>query len=268
MDTIKKLLLTVGKSLVFLILWAVLLPLVPDLPTANPAWKRLWWELTPFAGVALLTALFVWGVERNRIRVPMLAHGLRNAWIGLVTGVVWLGSVVALLWLTGTLRFSGMYAVPLLWVWLLSCLLNVAMQELLVRGYLYRLCKNNYNTAVAIVVTTLLFTGMHGGAFSAGPLAVFNVVTMSVFASFLLEYTGTLLAPILVHFVWNAVGAIVLGGVSLASDYPKLLNAVFEGNSILSGGVYRLEGSVVTLAANLALAALFGWLMRRRAHNR
>ena len=95
------------------------------------------------------------------------------------------------------------------------------MQEVLVRGYLYQMIKNNYNIVVAVLISTGLFTFAHGGAFEAGILPVLNVITMSLFrdGSFW-EYTESLVAPIVIHFLWNGVGAIILGGVSLAEDLP------------------------------------------------
>lgn len=94
------------------------------------------------------------------------------------------------------------------------------MQEVLVRGYLYQMIKNNYNIVAAVIVSTGLFTFAHGGAFEAGILPVLNIITMSLFVTAVLEYTESLIAPIVIHFLWNGVGAIILGGVSLAEDYP------------------------------------------------
>ncbi len=60
-----------------------------------------------------------------------------------------------------------------------------------------------------------------------------------------LEYTESLVAPIVIHFLWN--------GVSLAEDYPHLFNRVISGNSILSGDNCKIEGSIVVLFMNLIL---------------
>jgi uncharacterized protein len=57
------------------------------------------------------------------------------------------------------------------------------MQEVLVRGYLYQMIKNNYNIVVAVLISTGLFTFAHGGAFEAGILPVLNVITMSLFVT-------------------------------------------------------------------------------------
>lgn len=105
---------------------------------------------------------------------------------------------------------------------------------------------------------------MHGGAFEAGIIPVLNIITMSIFVILLLEYTGTLLAPIIVHFVWNTIGCIILGGVSLASDYPNLLNSIFKGNILLSGGIYKIEGSIIVLVINILLIVTFFLLNKNK----
>lgn len=57
------------------------------------------------------------------------------------------------------------------------------------------------------------------------------------------------------YFLWNGIGALVLGGVSLADDYPNLLITTFTGNEILSGGVCKIEGSI-SLTAGIILEEL------------
>ena len=134
------------------------------------------------------------------------------------------------------------------------------------RGYLYQMIKSNYNIVAAVIVSTGLFTFAHGGAFEAGIFPVLNVITMSLFVTAVLEYTDSLIAPIMIHFLWNGIGAIVLGGVSLAEDYPHLFNMVISGNPILSGGSCKIEGSIIVLLMNLIL--MIGFVMVKRKRNR
>lgn len=98
---------------------------------------------------------------------------------------------------------------------------------------------------------------MHGGAFEAGVILVLNVLTMSLLMTVILEYTGTIIAPIIIHFLWNGIGALVLGGVSLADDYPHLFNISLYGNDILSGGSCKIEGSIIVLVLNILLISFF-----------
>ncbi len=93
-----------------------------------------------------------------------------------------------------------------------------------------------------------------------------NVITMSLFVTAVLEYTDSLIAPIVIHFLWNGVGAIILGGVSLAEDYPHLFNMVISGNPILSGGSCKIEGSIIVLLMNLIL--MIGFIIAKKEKNR
>lgn len=253
----KKLLATTLKSILFFIIWIVMVAFVPEISIQSPAYWRLFYEFMPFLYIVILTLIFVILIEKRKLSTPIFSNILHNSLIGIITGIVWLGSTTLILYLLGVIHFVDINPISNLWIWILASLLNVIMQEFLVRGYLYQLLKKNYNIPAATLVTTALFTLLHGGAFEAGPISVFNVIAMSLFVTVLLEYTTTLLAPILVHFIWNTVGCIILGAVSLADDYPHLLNCDFSGNLILSGGNSKLEGSIVVLIINIALIGFF-----------
>ncbi|WP_243122859.1 CPBP family glutamic-type intramembrane protease [Haloimpatiens lingqiaonensis] len=113
------------------------------------------------------------------------------------------------------------------------------------------------------MVSTLIFTTLHGGAFEVGIIAVLNVLTMSIFVSLLLVYTNALIAPIIVHFIWNAVGCLYLGGVSLADDYPNLWNCTFTGSKLITGGIAKIEGSIIVLAMNIIMIIIVGVMISR-----
>lgn len=103
---------------------------------------------------------------------------------------------------------------------------------------------------------------MYGGAFEAGMVPVVNVLTMSLLMTVILEYSGSLIAPTIMHFMWNGIGALVLGGGLLADDYPHLLNMIFSGSKLLSGGECKIEGSIIVLVVNVMLLAVFIGLQR------
>ncbi len=82
-------------------------------------------------------------------------------------GLSWLGISVGILLFTGSARIEDTNHISMLWLWILSAFINTIMQEMLVRGYLYQMIKRNYNVVAATVVSTMLFTFAHGGAFEA-----------------------------------------------------------------------------------------------------
>ena len=259
----KKLLSVSAKAVVFFIGWAVLASVVPLPDTEDPAAWRFGAELMPMLAVVLFSAIFYFAEKRDITIVP-LEKPLKNALLGIVLGAVWTGVSFIIVYLWGAASVSGMNHVSRLWLWVISCFVNVVMQELLVRGYLYQMIKKNYSTAAAAAVTSVLFLLCHGGALEAGIIPILNILTMSVFMTLALEYTDSFIMPVMLHFVWNCAGSIVLGAVSLADDYPKLLNISFGGSNIVSGGSCKLEGSIVVLAANIIFIAVFAFLLYKK----
>lgn len=259
----KKIMITSLKVLAFFLGWAVATAMLPLSSSENPAIWRLWAEITPLLAMAVFTLAF-WLIEKKQVSLHLFENPGKGVLVGCMTGVAWLGVTTLVLAAFGVIQYNGKNSVPFLWVWLIAAFLNVTLQELLVRGYLYQMLKQKHNTVAAVIVTTGLFTALHGGAFEVGIVPVLNVLTMSLLMTLILEYTGSLVAPTIMHFLWNGVGAILLGGVSLADDYPHLLNLTFSGNSLLSGGTCKMEGSVVVLLLNILLILLFLYLWKKK----
>ena len=124
----RKLFITISKTILFFVGWAVLVGFTPDIPTDNPAILRLGWEFTPLLTIIVFTLVFVFVLEKRNIKVPIFNDFYKNFFIGIVTGFLWLGSVVVILMLTGIMVIQGENKVEYILIWMLSSLLNVVMQ--------------------------------------------------------------------------------------------------------------------------------------------
>lgn len=257
----KKLVLVSLKTFAFFVGWAICVSILPIPDTKSAAVWRFWAELIPLLSVIGFTIIF-WLIDKRKIQLHLVGKPVYNIVLGCIIGAVWLGTSVGILSLIGVIHIDGNNQISMFWLWILSAFINTIMQEMLVRGYLYQMLKSNYNIGLAVIVSTGLFTFAHGGAFEAGILSVLNVITMSLFVTAVLEYTDSLIAPIVIHFLWNGIGAIILGGVSMAEDYPHLFNMVISGNQILSGGSCKIEGSVVVFFMNLIL--MMGFVVAKK----
>ncbi len=74
--------------------------------------------------------------------------------------------------------------------------------------------------------------------------------------SFLYEYKNSLLAPVMAHSIWNILGGIILGTVSLASDYPNLFSVIYN-NFFSPINYYKLEYSILTFMVNIIMCFYF-----------
>lgn len=253
------------KILTFFIGWALLSGII-DIPSDNPVTWRLLAEMLPFAVVVCFTIIFL-VLEKGEVRIPVIKNCGKGFLVGTILGVFWIGVSAGFLLLSHHLIVVEKNEVKQIWIWIFAAFINGIMQELLVRGYIYQLLKAQYNMIVAMVVTTAIFTFLHGGAFEAGIIPVINVITMSLFVTALYELERTIIAPIMAHAIWNITGAIILGGVSLADDYPSIYNLTASGNTLVSGGDYMIEASLVVTVLNILLTFLLLYRFRNNRHN-
>lgn len=176
----KKLIEVSLKSIIFFIGWAIFVSVIPIPDIDNTALWRFFAELIPFLAIVIMTVIF-WFVDRKKTKLHLTQRPVYSSVLGGTVGLSWLGISVGILLFTGSARIEGTNHISMLWLWILSAFINTIMQEMLVRGYLYQMIKRNYNVVAATVVSTMLFTFAHGGAFEAGTLPVLNVLTMSLF---------------------------------------------------------------------------------------
>lgn len=88
-------------------------------------------------------------------------------------------------------------------------------EELVFRGYLYPVMKKFAGPWIAAICSGLIFAAAHGSLAALLPLFIFGIVLAVLY-----EKTGSIWAPIAVHFCFN--GATV-GIQTLARHFPQLL---------------------------------------------
>jgi membrane protease YdiL (CAAX protease family) len=140
-------------------------------------------------------------------------------------------------------------------------------EELLLRGVPLRALSRGLNPAVAVVLTGLVFGGLHLMNPSASLVAALNVALVGVWFGAVAVRTGSLWMPFGLHVGWNFAEGVVFGqpvsglwpGTALfAASWPR--EAGF-----FSGGDFGPEaaGWTAVLLA-LAIAATVAWPTRAR----
>jgi membrane protease YdiL (CAAX protease family) len=257
----------------FFVFWLVLISILGYLPVSkvienNSSLLRFYYELLPLIVTIFSTFIFVKYISKNDIKIKLTNRPINEILMGILTGTVWICSIIGTLFLLKVLTIDNYNYVPNLLIWIAALLLNTIMQEYLVRGYVFSALSNQYTTVIAVVVTTVFFLLLHGGIFEAGIVAILNIISTSILFSLLLIYYKGLLVPIIVHFIWNLVGGIIVHGINLAEDYPSIFNITLTGNILLTGGVARIEGSVIVLVINIVIIGIFAFLLRKNARHK
>lgn len=139
-------------------------------------------------------------------------------------------------------------------------------EEVFFRGFMFRLLNARFGSAVALLVTGIVFGMSHAANPGAG---VFGGVAITLSAGLLLPgaymVIGRLWLAIGIHFAWNAVQSGIFGiVVSGATSTRGIFAGTLTGPIWLSGGSLGIEGSVPLIVMSLlAGAALLGLAVRQ-----
>ena len=215
------------------------------------------------AGVALL----YWKVIEKKTLVAMgLSKEIGTYFIGIAVSVFLLALSIVIIVLTGNIKYQGIFEnADIVMIILLTggFMIQGAAEEILCRGIVLHVLKENTSLMMAIFVSTILFilphlSSLFAGEIIYGVIGVINLVLISVIFSFLTIYFKSIWAACGLHSFWNAILYSVLG-LNLSGNEETVI-AIFHmqsvGDNIWNGGIYGIEASVATTIVLAFAAAL------------
>lgn len=140
-------------------------------------------------------------------------------------------------------------------------------EEVMFRGVLFRIIDKKWGMTAALVVSAVLFGGLH--IFNEDA-TVWSSVAIAVEAGLMLgvayKCSGTLWLPIGIHWIWNLMEGPVLGfAVSGIGGSDSIISPVIQGPDIITGGAFGAEASIFAAALGLAVTLL---IWRRYNHSK
>lgn len=136
-----------------------------------------------------------------------------------------------------------------------------AGEEILCRGYPLAVIAERWGNAVALLLTTVAFSVLHGSNPEVTPLALLNIALAGLLLGVVRIVTGSLWAATGVHLGWNlATGFLAdlpVSGMSLV-DAP-LIQVTQTGRDFITGGAFGAEGG---LASTVAIALAIVYVLR------
>ena len=222
------------------------------------------WVRLPASVVAGFLGLFFYAIWTNLTEHrPITELYLKRMWkdlgLGLLLGVVYFGAVVGVMSLLGGFSITGAHFnwFPQLGSFLFFFLVAV-FEEIIFRGVLFRMIDDRWNTAAALLVSSLAFGALH--MFNTGA-TIWSSVAIAIEAGLLLgaayKCSGTLWLPIGIHWAWNYVQGNVLGfAVSGTQVNDKIFNSIISGPDWMTGGIFGAEASVPAVGVGLLLTII------------
>ncbi|MGE3247178.1 MAG: lysostaphin resistance A-like protein [Beijerinckiaceae bacterium] len=142
------------------------------------------------------------------------------------------------------------------------------LEELMYRGVLFRIVEETFGSWIALAVSALVFGLSH---YSSQEGALMGAIAISIEAGILLAaaymMTRRLWLGIGLHMAWNfAQSGVFSGIVSGAFNQPGLVKSTIEGPSILTGGAFGLEASLVAVLVCIVAGLAMLIVSVRRGH--
>lgn len=193
---------------------------------------------------------------------------LKEFFGGLTLGVALFSAVITVLWFFRVYHLEGRGSAAGLGVGALTALFAATVEETLVRGFLFRIVQMLAGTWIAVIISSAFFGAAH--AFNPGA-TVISSVAIALEAGVLLAaayiLTGRLWFPMGLHAGWNFSEGSLFGlSVSGSSMKNALAQVTLKGPTILTGGTFGPEASIVAVVLCFFTAILLLWRSVKIGH--
>jgi membrane protease YdiL (CAAX protease family) len=210
--------------------------------------------------------------ESLGLRLDILA--LQDVLVGILIASIMMGGIYLALWSLGWLSFQD-------FAWQLEAGRTVAGQtvvfftlfvmvgwteELLSRGYHLQTIAGGLNTFWGVLLSSVIFGGLHLSNPNASPVAAAGIFFAGVFLAYACLRTGQLWLSIGLHIGWNFFEGVVFGFPVSGLSIYHLLRITVTGPSDWTGGAFGPEAGLIVLPAlglGAGLIRLYGRLRRR-----
>jgi uncharacterized protein len=167
--------------------------------------------------------------------------------LGFLLGVTLFAATILLIFVAGGYHVAGRGSVTAMIATFGLMAGTAVFEELLFRGVLFRIVEERAGTILALVVSGLLFGGLHllnPHATLGGALAIAIEAGLMLGAAY--AATRTLWLPIGIHLGWNFAESGLFGStVSGSGGIPGgLLKGSAPGSALISGGEFGPEASI------------------------
>lgn len=186
---------------------------------------------------------------------------------GFLIGSIMLFACAGILYAMGALDFSFAKKIPVFYIlaFLLGFLVQGMSEEVMTRGYFMMSLSNRCHIAIAVAISSVVFSLMHLGNPGIKPLALLNIALFGCFMAVYMLRTDDIWGASAIHSAWNFMQGNFLGiQVSGTGHLPSV--AVMQpmaGKELLNGGNFGIEGGLIVTAVTLLAIALTLFLPKR-----
>lgn len=210
---------------------------------------------------------FVRIVEKRPVSELSLPHAAPELGLGTLLGALLFTATIGLIALFGFYHITGINHWSVILPLLGMSIVSGVVEELLIRGILFRIMEESLGTWLALLISALIFGLLH----IANPNATWwSALAIAIEAGIMLAaayvVTRRLWLPIGIHFAWNFVQGGVFGVAVSGNGVVGLLQATLSGPALLSGGEFGAEASIFAVIVCLAAGIFLIWQAHKKGN--
>ncbi len=241
-----------------------------------------WMSLQLITSFALIyVILWAWLKFFEKRPFWTLGYEFKNALMqygrGFLFGILIFGGAVGILAVSGSVAFEqgdpaqqGMAALGGVALVLIGWVVQGGAEEVLIRGWALPVIGARYKPWIGLLVSSLIFAGLHGLNPGVSLFALINLALFGVFAGLYAMREGSLWGISALHSVWNWVQGNFFGfevsGTNAGGG--TLFNLMETGADWLTGGAFGPEGgAAVTIVLLIAIAVTLFWKGKETAQD-
>lgn len=210
-----------------------------------------------FLGTFLVLWIFMKYIDRERF-IDLGFQTKNRFWDFIVgTGVALVAMVLGFFVLLGLkeIKFSEIVLNnDEIVISVLLFLIVAVVEEALFRGYVLKNLMLSFNKYVALVISSVLFSLMHGFNPNMSLFSFFDLFCAGMILGITYIYTKNLWYPIGLHFGWNLFQTHLGFNVS-GQDFYSIIEFNYTSPNLLNGGEFGFEGSIFSVFAQIVIFA-------------
>ncbi len=176
----------------------------------------------------------------------------KQSGLGIALGFGFISLVMVILALLGYYRIDGQNPdAAILMIFLMSIQAGI-IEEILLRGYFFRIVEEGFGTWWSVAISALLFGFLHAWNPNASFISSISIaLTAGVVLALLYAITRNLWIVIGMHFAWNFTLGGIYGAPVSGGAIKGYFNGILDGPEWLTGGGFGPEASIITVVVFL-----------------
>lgn len=222
------------------------------------------WSLVP---LALLVYVFRKKIDRKSIVSLGFSIKKRGAdfGMGLLIAILLIGGGSLVLTVLGAAEFS--FSKLDFGTLVISFLLFIVValnEEIMIRGYILNNLLSATNKYLALIISAVIFTAMHGFNSSLSLIPIINLFLAGIILGSAYVFTKNLWFPISLHLFWNFLQGPVFGYNVSGQETESVFTINLLGSEMLNGGGFGFEGSLIcTIMSVVVIGVILYYYLRK-----